>query len=178
MNQSLATNKQIPEHSIMDVFWKQAYLGNQFLYAIGDMEITQTTEYPLFWLQNPSVSAAAFPSGWQALFVNICKIACLTASQNAILRVYLNPTGASDGTAETPLNVRPGNTEITSIASLALSPSSSGNGSIVETLCAQPGLSDKISGLYILDPGESLLVTVQTSSDSTYIGSSIGWYQL
>lgn len=178
MSQLLATNKQVPEHSIMDIFWKQAYLGNQFVYAVGDMEITQTSEYPLFWLQNPPVSATAFPSGWQTLFVNIAKIACLTASQSAILRVYLNPTGASGGTTETPLNVRPGNTEISSIASLALSPSSSGNGSIVETLCAQPGLPDKISGLYILDPGNSMLVTAQTSSDTTYIGSSIGWYQI
>lgn len=176
MAQNLATPKQVPDHAIMDLFGKQAYLGNQFVYAIGDMEITQTSEYPLFYLSNPSVAASAFPSGWQALMVNLAKIACLTASQNAVLRIYLNPT-ASGGTSETPLNVRPGNTEITSIAALTLSPTASANGSLVETLSSQPGLPDKSSGLYILDPGESMLVTVQTSSTSTYIGSSLSWYQ-
>ena len=170
------TNKQIPDHAIMDFYNKQNYLGNAFIYCNPSVEITSTSEYPLLLLSNPAVSATAFPSGYQSLFVNLKKGTCLTANESAIFRYYLNPTGTA-GTAQTAINLRPLSTA-SSIAALSLSPTISANGSPLESMACLAFETVSSSLMAILDPGQSLLVTVQAASTSTYVSPVLGWYPL
>lgn len=171
-----ATNRQVPDHSIMDAFNKQTYLGNQFIYSLNT-ESLATTETPFILLQNPAVAGSGFPSGYQALFVNLLKMVCLTASQNAVMRVYLNPTFSVAGTPATAIQARPAS-PTASISILTIAPTVSINGSLVNVLSSQPGISDSSALMVVLDPGQNLLITTQTSSNTTFIAPTIGWYQL
>ena len=64
-----ATNRQVPDNSILDYFNKQTYLGNQYVYAVGSIEILSTSEAPYLLLTNPAVTATGFPSGYQSTFL-------------------------------------------------------------------------------------------------------------
>lgn len=171
------TNRQVPDHSIMDHFEKQTYLGNQYIYSVASSEIGATSETAIILLQNPVVSTNAFPSGYTSLFVNLRKIICLTASQTAIMRLYLNPTFSAAGTAETPINLRPASPN-TSIATLSVAPTVSANGTFIEILSSTPMVEDSASKLIVLDPGQTLLITAQVSSDSTFVATELAWYEL
>lgn len=170
------TNRQVPEHSIMDAYNKQTYLGNQFIYS-ASTALTGSSEVPLYVLQNPAVTTAAFPATQQALFLNFRKVTCITASQSILLRFYFNPVGVSGGTPETPVNLRPLSTA-TGIATLALKPTVSGsNGTLVTVLSSNAFAPDLSNVLAVLDSGQSLLVTAQPSGDCSVI-AELGWYQL
>ena len=171
-----STNKQIPDHSIMDAYNKQVYLGQQYGYAVSNTPAS-TSETPLLLLQNPAVSTSSFPSGYQALFLNLVKLACLTSGQSAILRIYQSPTVTTAGTVQTPVNKRPASPN-TSIASLHLSPTVSANGTLIGILSALPGQPDLTEVLTVLDPAQSVLITVQTSSSSTAVAVQLGHYEL
>ena len=170
------TNRQVPEHAIYDANNKQTYLGNQYIYTIGSQTPGVTTEYPLLLLQNPAVSTSAFPSGYKSLFINLKNIISLTGSASALLRVYLNPTITSAGTAQTPLNLRPLSPN-TSIATLTLNPTISANGSLVEVIASQALTTFQSQLLEIIDPTQALLITVQTSTTSTAIACELGWFE-
>jgi hypothetical protein len=173
----VSTNKQVPDYAMVDNFNKQNYLGNQYIYSLGNNEITSTSETALIYLNNPLVTMGSFPSNYKSLFCNLVKLICVTASETALFRVYLNPTISGAGTTETPTNLRSASSN-TSIALLELSPITSANGTLILTLAAIPGLPDISNVLTILDPGKSLLITVQTSSTSTFIASQLSWYEL
>lgn len=171
------TNKQVPDHSIYDAYDKQTYLGNQYQFSFGNTEITTTSEYPLLLLQNPAVATSSFPSAYQSLFINVRSLICLTASQTAVLRYYLGPTFAAAGTAQTAINLRQASTN-TSIATLTSGPTVSVNGKLIGIQSSNPLVPDRRNDMVIIDPGKTLLVTVQTSSNTTYIASELGWYEL
>jgi hypothetical protein len=168
-----ATKKQIPDQAILDAFNKQAYLGNQFAFALNQ-EVLTTSETPLVLLNNSNVSP--FPSS-QTIFWNFSKLVCLTASQNAVIRMYLNPTVTSAGTANTPVNVRPASAT-TSISTLTTAPTIASNGTLIGVLSSLPGAPDISQLMTILDPSQSALLTVQTSSATTYIAAAMSWYEL
>lgn len=172
-----ATNRQIPDHAIMDFYNKQTYLGNQFLYSLPDFEVTSTSETNLLLISNPAVTTSSFPSGTVALFSNIRKLTTLTASQSAILRFYAAPTVTGGGTPVTPLNLRPAS-PTTSIATVATGPTTTSNGTLFDTIAASAFDSSLSQLLAILDPGQNMLVTVQASSATTFISYEIGWYEL
>lgn len=173
-----ATNKQIPDAAIMDHYNKQAYLGNRYNYILS-YTAAGTGEVAQILLQNLAVVGSAFPAqngAWKALFVDLRSITGLTASDVYTMKTYLNPTVSSVGTAQTPVNLRPASTN-TSIATVHSAPSVSANGTLVETL-ASPALGTQMaSNLIILDPGQSLLITLQTAI-SGVINAQIGWYEL
>lgn len=173
-----ATQRQVPDHSIMDLMGKQCYLGNQFIYANAKASFTATTETPILYLSNPAITTSAFTApAWKALFVNLNKLVVATASQNVIMRLYLNPTSVTAGTTETPVNLRPQNPN-TSIAALSINPTWTIAGSPIQVLAAQIGLPDTSSILMILDPGNSLMITAQASATATAIINEISWYEL
>lgn len=171
-----STNKQVPEHAIMDIFGKQSYLANQYAYAV-DSEPGTTSEYPLILLSNPAVSASSFPSGYVSLFCQKIRLSCLTASQTAVVRLYLNPTVGSAGTSETPIQLRAASSNV-SIAALSISPTISSNGKLIDISSASLGLSTTLDVMSVIDPGQSLLVTVQTSSTTTYVGVTLPWWEI
>lgn len=171
-----ATNRQIPDHAILDFYNKQLYLGNQYVYATNQA-IASTAEIPLLLLQNPAISTSGFPSGYVGLFVDYSKLACLTASQNAVIRMYLAPTFSVAGTAKTPLNLRPASPNV-SIATLTSAPTVSVNGNLINVLSALPGEPDESHLMTILDAGQTMLWTIQTSANPTSIAAELSWYEL
>lgn len=85
-----ATNKQLPDHSMLDHFNKQTYLGNQ--YSASSAFTVGTGETALILLNNiQSGSPQTFP----ALFQNLLKVVENTAAHSVILNVYLSPTIAA-----------------------------------------------------------------------------------
>jgi hypothetical protein len=168
------TNKQVPDNSILDHFGKQVYLGNYFKFVL-DYTSGDPGEGMGLYLSNPAVSASAFPSGYQSLFVDLRRFSVLTASANTTVRVYLNPTFTS-GTSKTPINMRTGSGTV-SIASLKSAPVVSVKGTLVEVLAGAQFTSVSSNGLIVLDPGKSLLVTVQMTSNGN-VDLELGWYEL
>ncbi len=288
------TNRQVPDHSIMDAFNKQTYLGNQFVYSSSQTS-GGSSETTLYLLRNPAVTSSGFPANYTSLFVNFIKSVCITASQGVTLRAYLTPTvtagtqtvalapdvsgslnstffllngpgntnkyyvwyninsagvdpavagrtgiavagatnvtaanlgtatknainsaaavdftvtgtstititntsvasftaavdgsaatgftfavtSAGNGTAVTPVNLRPAS-PTTSIAGLSTVPTVSANGTLLFALAAIPGSADAIAPLVILDPGKSLLVTIQATATSTVGVPNLGWFE-
>lgn len=172
-----ATNRQVPDNAILDAFNKQTYLGNQFAYSLGNTEITSTSETPLILIENPTVATSSFPSGYVALFSNIRKLTCITTSQTALFRFYVNPTVTGAGTTQSVINLRPASAT-TSIATVTLSPSVSSNGTLFDSVASTAFVTSLSSSLAILDPGQNMLVTVQTSSATTFISATLGWWEL
>ncbi len=170
------TQRQIPDHSIFDYFRKQHYLGNYYKYALN-FTSGGTTEVAEILLQNPAVAASAFPSGYISLFVDLRRLSSLTASDSAVMRTYFNPTFSVAGTAQTPVNVRPASLNVSN-ATLTTAPTVSVNGTLIETIAAASYVTTLANDLYILDPGESLLITLQNTASSAAISASIGWFEL
>jgi hypothetical protein len=170
------TNKQVPEHSILDYFNKQTYLGNTFIYSIGSLELMSTAETPLMLITNPVVSSQAFPNN-KSIFQGLKKLTCLTAANSVAFRIYANPTVTNVGTPQTPLNLRPASPN-TSIAALSTSPTVTSNGTLVAILGSANVAPDVSDVLTILDPGQSILVTVQASASSTYVACEMSWYEI
>lgn len=162
------TPNQNPSNSILDVFNKQVYLGNQFSYA-ASITPGATSETLLLLLNNASTT--------KSLFVCHRKLITVTASQTCILRYYLNPTVTGAGTPVTPTNLRIANANV-SVATLGTSPTASANGTLFCTLSSTPAVSDSSDFLTILDPEQSILVTSVASSNSTVILTELNWFEL
>lgn len=167
-----ATNKQVPEHSILDHYNKQTYLGNKFVSTVT-MTSSGTTEVPILLMSNTQNGTGTGKS----MFVDLKKLVGLTASDSAILRCYINPTVTGAGTPATPTNLRPANAN-TSVATVATAPSVSANGTLVDVVVVAPLAIGESSLMVIVDPTQTLLVTVQCSAASTATTSMLSWYEL
>lgn len=86
-------------------------------------------------------------------------------------------TSVGFGTSVTPVNLRPAS-PTTSIAALSTVPTVSANGTLLFALAAIPGSADAIAPMLVLDPGKTLLITIQTTATSTVSVPSLGWYEL
>lgn len=168
---SPATNRQVPDHAIMDIFGKQAYLGNQFIAGTPLVTLGDMSEDPLIVLSCPSTAA-------KALFSFSRKLNVYNSSNNVAFRLYFNPTGVTGGTAITPVNSRIANPNV-SIATSAYSPTISTKGTFIATLPVVLGYfqNDSLLGL-IIDPGSSLLITAQASASSTAVSAELVWWEL
>lgn len=164
-----ATNKQVPDHSIMDHFRKQAYLGNQFGLALNNTS-AGTSEAPLLLLNNTSTSA-------KGIFLDSKMITSLTASDTAVLRFYIAPTVTTVGTPATPVNARPANTN-TSVMTVTSAPTVSANGTLIETLATTAFITGLSQMMQILDPGQVMLITLQTSASSAATSTQLNWWEL
>lgn len=96
------TNRQDPNQAIMDHFDKQTYLGNQFMLSDAGFALGNTNENPMLLIQNPTVPASAFPSGYKSLFVNLRRVS--SYANPALFKFYVAPTFASHG-AQTVVTV-------------------------------------------------------------------------
>lgn len=168
---SPATNRQIPDHAIMDTFGKQAYLGNQFIASSPLVSLGDTNEDPLIFLNNPATSG-------KALFCFSRKLNVYNSSNNVAFRLYFNPTTVTSGTAITPINCRIASPTV-SIATSKYSPAVVSNGTFIATLPVVLGYfqNDSLLGL-IIDPGSSFLITAQASASSTQVTAELVWWEL
>lgn len=173
-----ASNKQVPDHSIMDVHGKQAYLGNQFLASTNGVSLTGTTEVPIIYLACPAqASSGAFPNQ-KSLFCDLRNMFCVdvTEATGVVYRMYFNPTTVAAGSVFTPVNARPGNATA-SIALVRVSPTAVANGTFVQNMAVGFESPCMASDLVILDPGQSMLITAQPSASTVGV-VDISWYEL
>lgn len=89
-NHNFPTATQVPNNSIMDLFNKQTYLGNQFVAASTVVTLSGTTEHPVMLMQNPSTNT-------KSLFSTARKLYCAASAGNVIFRLYSQPTFLSAG---------------------------------------------------------------------------------
>jgi hypothetical protein len=161
---------QNPETSILDVNWKQCYLGNQYQATTGIISLATTSEVPFLYL--------SCPAGLKSLFQMIKRygINDVTGATGIIYRVYFNPTGVSGGTVITPINHRLGSSN-TSIATVLLQPTVTGKGTATST--ASIGWENQVTSdsMVIVDPGYSILVTAQATA-ATQGFCNILWYEI
>lgn len=167
-NTNFPTAKQVPDQSILNKFDKQTYLGNQFSYCLS-ASTGGTGEVALLYLANPLTAKVS-------LFVNLRRTSGATASENNILKTYIGPTISSPGTTQTANNARPASGNL-SIATLQSAPTASANGTLVEGLTVAAFTTVQSDVLIILDPGQSLLITGQSSSTATLI-TELHWIEL
>lgn len=170
-----ATNKQVPDNAILDRFNKQIYLGNKYGYILN-LTAGGTTEVSEIYLANPVSSSSSFPSGKVSLFVDLRMLTPLSSAANNIMRVYLNPTVSVAGTTRTPVNMRPASPNV-SVATLESAPTTTASGTLVESLASSTVASQTSSNLIILDPGQSMLITLQTTL-AAVANLQIGWYEI
>lgn len=161
------TKNQIPDHSILDANNKQTYLGNQ--YNVSLAATIGASETPILLLSNTSTALA--------LFLSAVKVASLTATQNVILRVYMNPTVSGAGTIVATQSLRPGLPN-NSVGVITKNPTVSANGVLVDMLAASAFSTNISSLLSILDTANSVLVTATASAASTSTETTLTWYEL
>lgn len=163
-----ATNKQVPDNSILDHFDKQTYLGNRF--SASHTFTVGTSETALLLLQNIQTGNQQTLIG---LFQDVIKVTENTASDSIILKVYSNPT-ATAGTAITPVNLRLAYTNIP-VATVTYSPTASSNGTLIDVISAAPLGIGESDILKILDNNQSLLITGTASSAGTSVTVILQW---
>lgn len=162
-----ATNKQVPDHSLMDLNGKQAYLGNQFSVTSGLVAIANATEVPVLYLACPAQPSQGAFQNQKSIFCNVRDMFSddVTLATGIVYQIYLGATVAG-GSALTPANRRPANPTV-SIATATLSPTASNKGTLLYGLAVgfqSPALR---SDLIILDPGQNLLITAKASAATT-----------
>lgn len=175
MTQSAGTNRQVPDNAIFDHFGKQVYLGNQWNYVLASTS-SGTGEVAKLLLVNPAVTASAFPASYISLFCNLRRLANPTASANTVVRVYLNPTYSAAGSAAMATNSRPAQPN-GKVGALTTGPTVSVNGTLIEVLTAGNFEMAESNSLFILDPGNSMLITV-ASADAAVNDVQFGWFEI
>lgn len=168
-----ATNRQVPDHSIMDHFGKQSYLGNQ--YSVFKDFTVSTSEIPLILLQN---SQTGSPQNMVALFQNLIKVVENTAAKSIILNIYQNPTFSAAGSALTPVNLRPAYGILSAKAIATFTPTVSANGTLIDTISAAALSVGSSNQLNILDNLQNLLITGIASASGTAIDVIAQWFEL
>lgn len=165
-----ATNRQVPDHAIMDLFGKQAYLGNQFTVS-ATASLGDTNEDPFLYVVNDAANT-------KALFNSLRSFVATDATIDITFRVYFNPTGVTGGSAKTPANCRPAN-PLVSVATCKSAPTISTKGVLVSTIVVSGGILQSNSDLLlIIDPGQSMLVTAQAASGTPAIAGELVWYEI
>lgn len=170
------STRQLPDQGILDYYNKQTYLGNSFIASTGIIAGTGS-EVPLMVLANP---AANFNQNGQAgslgCFHGLRKLQCDALGDAAIFNFYLNPTSVSGGSVITPLNLRPAWGTVSKMVVTKGPTISSGNyGTLFSTSIVNISEIDS-SLLFVLDPGDSLLVT-QSVSDANVV-AEFSWYEI
>jgi len=165
---------QIPDGSIMDINGKQLYLGNTFSGAIKSVNSPGTSETAFMLLSNPATSGKSLFMFNQNMSVNSA-----ATGATAIFRFYINPTVTTNGTTITPNNNRVNSQSPTSLMKAYSSPTVSANGTFLVDLVTSSQIGTLQSNDFvILDPGNSLLVTLTASAANIPVGMQLTWYEL
>lgn len=177
--QRVPTSRQVPDHSIMDYFNKQTYLGNAFTLPIMPQTLAGTSETLVALIKNPATIGSV--QNTISVFNNLRT----TASDNAggdgttFFKYYANPTVSSTGTATLPVNLRLASST-TSVTNCYLNGqfTVSGNGTLIRAITAgYSSINDSIL-LIILDPGQTMLITATAVTAASIIIDATSWYEL
>jgi len=75
------------------------------------------------------------------------------------------------------VNQRPASTN-TSVATLTTAPTVSANGTLIGSVASTAFVPNAANSLFILDPGQTLLVTLIAGSNATNVSAELSWYEL
>lgn len=168
------TAVQIPDKSIMDLFGRQAYLGNAFYLPHTGKALASTAETTVGVISVPSV-ASQLSSHNPALSVFISSRSVFSSTTDSIIfRFYKGPTVTVNGSATTPVNARTGTTTA-SVASCYFAPTVTVNGTLIT---AQSTFQPEIGDLIVVDPGTNLLITAQAIANTPTAFVQLGWYEI
>jgi hypothetical protein len=159
------TANQNPSNSILDAFDKQTYLGNQFS-IVGPVGPPASVETPYLLISNPSTSP-------KSLFVNFQS---WVDNDVVLVNIYANPTVLTNGTPITPVNMRVASAT-TSHALCYGDPTTSSFGTLISSTGTIYS-STPAQLMIIVDPGVTLLYTLNTLSAGDPLAAQIGWYEL
>lgn len=169
-----ATNKQVPDQSIMDKFNKQIYLGNSFVVS-ESLSLGTTAEFNLFLIRNPNVSSFQLS---KSLFIQLSRFA--SSAQSALIQTYISPVVSTVGTPLVPVNLRPANPN-TSVAQVYSNGqfTLSSRGTLMFSLGVGGTNASSLDGLMtIIDQGFDLLITGEAVTASTLLSSTLSWYEI
>lgn len=168
--QRFPTNRQVPDHAIMDFYNKQVYLGNQYIGSSGVVALADTSEHPILYLLNPASSTIS-------LFVATKKLFAGDVTNSVIFNLYSTPTTVAAGSAITPVNSRILSSSA-SVATLKKTVTAGANGTLIEAMPTGLGFSPiDSSSMLILDPGASILITAKGSAATNCVAELV-WYEL
>lgn len=88
-----ATNRQVPDHAILDFYNKQVYLGNQ--YSVSQTVTVSNSESTVLFLQNNTQTGNV--QTMKSVFQSLLRVSENTASRTVLMNLYLNPTVAAFG---------------------------------------------------------------------------------
>ena len=154
------TPVQQPESSILDVNNKQVYLGNQYISGPDTVSLGSSAETNLLYILNPSTSTVS-------LFVSDMNLNAQGASDIITYRIYNGATGVSGGTTVTPRNLRLASPNA-SVATMKSSPTAT-KGTLLQTIAIGYNAQSIVNPMFILDPGQSILITGQAASTGVAI---------
>ncbi len=164
-NLNFPTSKQVPDHSIMDHFSKQAYLGNQFLADPGVLSLADASEHPLLYILCPSTSSVS-------LFIKDLNLNAAGATDVITFRIYHTPVTVSSGSSVTPRNVRIAS-GTSSVATVKSGVAAVSNGTLLQTIVANVNTQISRCPLLILDPGKAILITGQAATTASAICNAV-----
>jgi len=171
------TAAQTATNSILDYFNKQAYLGQEFSFPTS-VTLSTTAETPILLIQNPIVTTNTFPNQ-KALFYFDRKYA--SNNQEVLVKLYLNPTVTGVSTAQTAVCTRPayGTTSISKCYPNGQFTVSS-NGTLASQLGVPSNFYVTVDSqiCFILDPGQSILLTGTAQAENTTLSMGSFWYEL
>jgi len=159
---------QVPEMAAQDVFGRQTYLGDTYIVGL-DATNSATTETPLLLLINPSTNK-------KSMFIFTKKMSALTSNHNAQFRIYYNPTITSNGTVQTPVNLRNGSSFLSTMNCYS-APTIANSGTFVAMLATTAFNPETSSVMQIIDPGKSMLLTGQVSNANDAINCEVVWFE-
>lgn len=167
-----ATSRQIPDQAILDHYFRQSYLGNQ--YSVNKSFTVGSSEIPLLYLNNSQVGS---PNNLKALFQNILKMAMETAGAEMTINCYINPT-VTGGTPVVPINMRPAYGIANIVGTVVSSPTVVDIGTLIDTISAASQSVTSSELLKILDNGQSILITGIASGAGTLCNVILQWFEL
>lgn len=169
LNPNFPNPSQVPNNAIMDINGRQTYLGNSFILPANPdgVSLEDDTETALYYINCPASSK-------KSLFLFQRKLA---STDQVIVRFYLNPTISGAGTPAVPINLRPASAN-TSVSSCASAPTASANGTFLSVLATVVSIESVSDVIFILDPGQSLLITAQGPADGSIVYQENIWYEI
>ena len=176
MASSPLTLKQIPDKAYLDANNRQTYLGNEFSFPIAAFNLSGTSETPIFLLRNTLVAGS---TNAKSIFYKLRRYT--SDLQQVLLKLYINPTVTSTGTASVPVNLRPAYGTV-SIAKAYTNGhfTVSANGTLSSIVGCPSNYYINADGdlMVILDPGTSVLITGTAQVANTNLSMTSEWYEL
>lgn len=170
-NNKIVTLTEIDDPTLKQISpTHRAFDGIMFSFPPTAVRI-QTNVEPIYYLTNPTGNTKSF-------LMEYILFQILTANAKVEFKNYFNPTLTNSGTMVTPINHRSGS-PITSTAGAYFSPKVSQYGNIILHLNILYGQIFNFDiSKFIIEPGNSFLVSVKSDTQNTDILVGMAWSEI